>query len=86
MTFSDLLPGPIVCLFLSFSLQQYLQKDICNKMWNKATNNLNIPSELIVHPAIPARQLFELTSAGALKAAIQEFVSFGGNSLVHGLN
>ena len=55
-------------------------------MWNKATNNLNIPSELIVHPAVPAPQLFELTPAGALKNGTQEFGSFGGNSLVHGLN
>ena len=68
--------------FESFS-QKYLLNDICNKMWNKATNNLKIPSELTVQPASPT-PLFKVTPAGTIKTASREFVVFQGNLPVHG--
>ncbi|CAH3193151.1 unnamed protein product [Porites evermanni] len=52
-------------------------------MWNKATNNLKIPSELTVQPSSPT-PLFTVTPAGAMKTASQEFVVFQGNLPVRG--
>ena len=52
-------------------------------MWNRATNNLNIPSELTVQPASPT-PLFKVTPAGTIKTASREFVVFQGNLPVHG--
>lgn len=73
-----------VCLSFERFSQKYLQNDVCNKMWNKATNTLKIPSELTVQPASPTLPLFKVTPAGAMKTASQEFVVFQGNLPVRG--